>query len=224
MLKQNRGQNHKTFHFSLWVKLAGFFSAFHALYIMDKMWTHPLTGEGVVVPVRTRGQTLWYSRYICMYFVEMHVMGGQTDLINILTVGAMDQTWAQPQVMLSLWSSNSLKIYAPFCREIITVRGQSCVSLFQNIDPPPPSPPGECVPPAFVGGGGGGTTVPTVLVAVVFSSMVKVVKYLLAGFMYCPALKIIPVYSCTSGIFSQKGYFNTFVSRGGMHSQASYWF
>jgi hypothetical protein len=38
-------------------------------------------------------------------------------------------------------------------REIITIRGQFCVSLvFQNIDPPPPSPPGECVPPAFVGG------------------------------------------------------------------------
>jgi len=35
-------------------------------------------------------------------------ISGQTDLINILTVGAMDKTSDQPQVMLSLFSSNSL--------------------------------------------------------------------------------------------------------------------
>ncbi len=27
--------------------------------------THSLAGEGVGGPVRTRGQTLWYSRFIC---------------------------------------------------------------------------------------------------------------------------------------------------------------
>ncbi len=27
--------------------------------------THSFVGEGVGVPIRTRGQTLWYSRYIC---------------------------------------------------------------------------------------------------------------------------------------------------------------
>jgi hypothetical protein len=46
------------------------------------------------------------------------------------------------------------KMRGDICREIITVRGQSYVSLFQNINSPPTSPPGECVPPAFVGGGG----------------------------------------------------------------------
>jgi hypothetical protein len=26
---------------------------------------HSIAGEGVRVPIRTRGQTLWYSRYLC---------------------------------------------------------------------------------------------------------------------------------------------------------------
>jgi hypothetical protein len=35
--------------------------------------THPLTGEGWVlgVPIRTRGQTLWYSRYICTLWSQV---------------------------------------------------------------------------------------------------------------------------------------------------------
>jgi hypothetical protein len=48
------------------------------------------------------------------------------------------------------------KVLRRTCREIITVREQSYMSLvFENIDPPPPSPPGECVlppPPPTKGG------------------------------------------------------------------------
>ncbi len=32
--------------------------------------TYSLAGEGVGVPIRTRGRTLWYSRYICTLCLE----------------------------------------------------------------------------------------------------------------------------------------------------------
>jgi hypothetical protein len=48
---------------------------------------------------------------------EREKTSGQTDLINILTVGAMYKTSDQPQVMLSFFSSNSFN----YLRSVPTV-------------------------------------------------------------------------------------------------------
>jgi hypothetical protein len=47
---------------------------------------HSLAGEGGGVPIRTRGQTLWYSRYTCTLWAEIKAIYSWCYLGSILFV------------------------------------------------------------------------------------------------------------------------------------------
>jgi hypothetical protein len=55
------------------------------------------------------------------HYEDREKTSGQIGLINILIIGAMDKTFSQPQVMLSLLNSNSLKYLRSVLMVLIAV-------------------------------------------------------------------------------------------------------
>jgi hypothetical protein len=110
-------------------------------------YTHSLGGKGVGgggVPIPSRGQTLWYSRYICTLWAEVNLLRGCRDILWITSLcfpsqGSDPTAWPGCKNMsrkaelgwtyrvykatglLSYWDVTSLYLYAPVSVCIMTM-------------------------------------------------------------------------------------------------------
>ncbi len=86
--------------------------------------THSLAGEGVGAPIRTRGQTLWYSSYICTFCPSPISLSDNTVIItkvypNFLSLSLYSVTGRSfadiSRAVAGVTSSNDKVYYSDSC-------------------------------------------------------------------------------------------------------------